>query len=115
MEKCEIVYVDDIAKDFLKANLTEKKVIAIDDKLNVLIAPSPLRRTENILGVPAEYNLRKARFGDYRMFMEVDMVGFIITCLSFLHRSKCYDKKNVEKAISILQKEKVKKEAVSTE
>jgi len=93
---------------FLEANFTEKKVIAMDNKIKNLIAISPMRRTDGLEGIPSEYNLRKARFGDYRMFMEVDMIGFIITCLSFMHRSKCYDKKNINKAIRILIKERAK-------
>lgn len=109
MEVYEVVYSEDISDDFLNANLSEKKVLAIDEKIKILIAPAPFRRTEKVENVSEEYNLRKARFGDYRMFLEVDVIGFVMTCLCFLHRNKSYSEKSISKAVSILLKERTRR------
>ena len=106
-EKFEVTYIEDIYEDFLEANLSESGVIKIKEKMD-FIGLAPYRRTEQIENWN-DPNLRKTRFGDYRMFMNIDNGMFTITCLSLIHRNKAYSKQNKKKVFSILNKMRINK------
>src|SRR3989344_1580806 len=98
-ENYEIVYSESIYEDFSEANLNETKILKIKDRM-LIIGLAPFRRTDQLenMNMP---NLRKARFGDYRMFMDVDEGLLTITCLAFLHRHKCYSSQNKKRVVAL--------------
>lgn len=97
-EKYEVTYAEPIYEDFIEAGLSKDKVEKIDDKMK-FIALSPWNRTERIENQPVR-NLRKTRFGDFRMFIDINDLFLTITCLAFLHRSKCYKTQDINKILT---------------
>lgn len=97
-EKCEVIWLEEVAQDFIDEGISEKVIIKIHEKLDQIIAPSPMRRTEKIENFPLT-NVRKYRFGDHRLFMIIDLGLYTITCIAFLHRNRCYSKKNLRRIL----------------
>ena len=97
-EKYEVTYAEQIYEDFIEAGLSKDKVQKIDDKMN-FVALSPWSRTEGIENQPIR-TLRKTRFGDFRMFVDINDLLFTMTCLAFLNRNKCYKAKDINKILT---------------
>jgi mRNA-degrading endonuclease RelE of RelBE toxin-antitoxin system len=99
--KYEVLYIEEIYKDFKNADLSEERVLNIDKKMH-FIADSPWNRTEKVENT-GERTLRKTRFGTFRMFVDIDDGLLTLTGLAFLPRNKCYKKRQKTSIISLLR------------
>lgn len=98
----EVNYVDNINDFFMKEGLKEQDLLKIRNRMNY-IAQSPIHFSERVQGTGID-NLRRVKFSeDYRMFILLDPIGEVIHCLAYLRRNHCYDKKELNKVITIVR------------
>ena len=95
----QIFYTQKLEDDFLRNNVSVKRVRKTQQKL-VFLAEDIFRHSQTLVGF--HYSLRKVRFGDCRLFIYIEYKSIFV--LAFLRRSECYKRENLNKIASVILK-----------
>lgn len=97
--KFEKIWVEPIQKDLI--DLTEEEFEELDNEFEKILT-SPNSKTKRVKGW--KHNIRRIRFGNYRLLIMVKEESLTVYSLMFLPRKDCYSKKT-EKIIEKIVKQ----------
>jgi len=95
----EIAWTESIGEDL--TNLNEEEFDELEEKLH-LVKKSPNSLTKRVKGW--ENNIRRIRFGDYRLLIYVSEKNSTIYAIAYLPRKNCYSKHTEQLMKKIVQK-----------
>lgn len=97
--KYEVLFVDEVEKDFAKIGFKEKEIQAIMNKIEAISSHSnPKLVTERVMNT----SLRKIPYKKYRIFLHIEEQTEVIYCLAIIHHNKCYKTKEIKKVMTLL-------------
>lgn len=97
-ESFEVVFIEGIEDDFVEYKISEEQIFKIKNKIDSL-SSNIFSLSQKLVGFPN--NLRKIRFGDYRLFVYIE--NFTIYCLAFIHRKECYKKESLNRIFTLVK------------
>lgn len=97
MPQWKVNWIENIEEDF---NSTEE-FLKVKNKLDY-ISLNPNYLTKRIKNIKNK-NIRRVKFGEFRLFILLDNISEEIFCLAYLPRKKCYSEKSINKVLKIVQ------------
>jgi mRNA-degrading endonuclease RelE of RelBE toxin-antitoxin system len=101
MMSWEINYAENFVAFLNSAGISENDLLKIKSRMDY-VSQSPITLSEHVQGLSLS-NLRRVRFGDFRIFILIDPIGQVINCLAFLPRKSCYDQKSLNRVATIVR------------
>jgi len=97
MSQWKINWIEGIENDFISRD----DLFNVKEKMDI-ISENPnshSKRVKGIFGV----NLRRVRFGQFRLFIFLDPIIEEIYCLAYLPKKKCYSRKSMNKVLTLVK------------